>query len=50
MPFVWNVDGQGVDMTPVQDTPVSSSWKDRYVNFNVSVEIQQYLEKLPKSE
>ncbi|XP_065833315.1 axin interactor, dorsalization-associated protein-like [Oscarella lobularis] len=42
-------DGQGVDMTPVQDTPVSSSWKDRYVNFNVSVEIQQYLEKLPKT-
>ncbi|KAG2467398.1 AIDA protein, partial [Polypterus senegalus] len=41
-------DLNGIDLNPVQDTPVASRKEDTYIHFNVDVEIQKHLEKLPK--
>ncbi|KAI5627131.1 axin interactor, dorsalization-associated protein [Silurus asotus] len=41
-------DLDGVDLNPVQDTPVSTRKEDMYIHFDVDVEIQKHLEKLPK--
>ncbi|KAI5086963.1 axin interactor, dorsalization-associated protein, partial [Silurus meridionalis] len=41
-------DLDGVDLNPVQDTPVSTRKEDTYIHFDVDVEIQKHLEKLPK--
>ncbi|KAM9495866.1 axin interactor, dorsalization-associated protein [Clarias gariepinus] len=41
-------DLDGVDLNPVQDTPVSTHKEDTYIHFGVDVEIQKHLEKLPK--
>ncbi|GCC43229.1 hypothetical protein chiPu_0027046 [Chiloscyllium punctatum] len=43
-------DINGVDLTPVQDTPVATRKEDMYVHFAVDVEIQKHIEKLPKGE
>uniref|UniRef100_A0A8C3G6F2 Axin interactor, dorsalization associated n=1 Tax=Cyclopterus lumpus TaxID=8103 RepID=A0A8C3G6F2_CYCLU len=41
-------DLNGVDVNPVQDTPVASRKEDTYIHFSVDVEIQRHVEKLPK--
>ncbi|XP_067841308.1 axin interactor, dorsalization-associated protein isoform X2 [Heptranchias perlo] len=41
-------DVNGVDLTPVQDTPVATRKEDMYIHFAVDVEIQKHIEKLPK--
>ncbi|XP_034556080.1 axin interactor, dorsalization-associated protein isoform X2 [Notolabrus celidotus] len=41
-------DVNGVDLNPVQDTPVASRKEDTYIHFSVEVEIQRHVEKLPK--
>ncbi len=41
-------DLNGIDLNPVQDTPVATQKEDTYVHFSVDVEIQKHLEKLPK--
>lgn len=41
-------DLNGVDLNPVQDTPVAIRKEDTYIHFCVDVEIQKHLEKLPK--
>uniref|UniRef100_A0A2K6FB21 Axin interactor, dorsalization-associated protein n=1 Tax=Propithecus coquereli TaxID=379532 RepID=A0A2K6FB21_PROCO len=41
-------DLNGIDLTPVQDTPVASRKEDTYVHFNVDVELQKHVEKLTK--
>ncbi|XP_016098308.1 axin interactor, dorsalization-associated protein [Sinocyclocheilus grahami] len=41
-------DLNGIDLNPVQDTPVAARKEDTYIHFSVDVEIQKHLEKLPK--
>ncbi|XP_068135784.1 axin interactor, dorsalization-associated protein isoform X2 [Hyperolius riggenbachi] len=41
-------DLNGIDMTPVQDTPMALRKEDNYVHFNVEIEIQKHVEKLTK--
>ncbi|XP_043076160.1 axin interactor, dorsalization-associated protein isoform X4 [Puntigrus tetrazona] len=41
-------DLNGIDLNPVQDTPVATRKEDTYIHFSVDVEIQKHLEKLPK--
>ncbi|MED6273531.1 hypothetical protein CHARACLAT_007387 [Characodon lateralis] len=41
-------DMNGVDLNPMQDTPVATRKEDTYIHFNVDVEIQRHIEKLPK--
>uniref|UniRef100_A0A2K6RYQ0 Axin interactor, dorsalization-associated protein n=1 Tax=Saimiri boliviensis boliviensis TaxID=39432 RepID=A0A2K6RYQ0_SAIBB len=41
-------DLNGIDLTPVQDTPVASRKEDTYVHFNVDIELQNHVEKLSK--
>ncbi|XP_077366515.1 axin interactor, dorsalization-associated protein isoform X1 [Festucalex cinctus] len=41
-------DSNGVDLNPVQDTPVATKKEDIYIHFSMDVEIQRHLEKLPK--
>lgn len=41
-------DLNGVDLNPVQDTPVATRKEDTYIHFSVEVEIQKHVEKLPK--
>ncbi|XP_069464713.1 axin interactor, dorsalization-associated protein isoform X1 [Ambystoma mexicanum] len=41
-------DLNGIDLTPVQDTPVASRKEDTYVHFNVDIDIQKHVEKLTK--
>ncbi|XP_077891935.1 axin interactor, dorsalization-associated protein-like [Ictidomys tridecemlineatus] len=41
-------DLNGIDLTPVQDTPVASRKEDTYVHFNVDIELQKHIEKLTK--
>lgn len=41
-------DLNGVDLNPVQDTPVAARKEDTYIHFSVDVEIQRHVEKLPK--
>lgn len=41
-------DGSGVDVTKQQDTPVAIKREDPYIVFDVDVEIQKPLEKMPK--
>ncbi|XP_037305035.2 axin interactor, dorsalization-associated protein isoform X1 [Pungitius pungitius] len=41
-------DLNGVDVNPVQDTPVACRKEDTYVHFSVDIEIQRHVEKLPK--
>lgn len=41
-------DVNGVDLNPMQDTPVATRKEDTYIHFSVDVEIQRHLEKLPK--
>ncbi|KAM8809621.1 axin interactor, dorsalization-associated protein isoform 2-T2 [Eudromia elegans] len=41
-------DLNGIDLTPVQDTPVALRKEDTYVHFNVDIEIQKHIEKLTK--
>ncbi|KAG8443793.1 hypothetical protein GDO86_009104 [Hymenochirus boettgeri] len=41
-------DLNGIDLTPVQDTPMASRKEDTYVHFNVEIEIQKHVEKLTK--
>lgn len=48
MYFFSPTDVDGVDLNPVQDTPVSTHKEDTYIHFNLDVEIQKHLEKLPK--
>lgn len=43
-------DLNGVDLNPVQDTPVATHKEDTYIHFSVYVEIQRHVEKLPKGE
>ncbi|XP_049561808.1 axin interactor, dorsalization-associated protein isoform X1 [Orcinus orca] len=42
-------DLNGIDLTPVQDTPVASRKEDTYVHFNVDIELQKHVEKLTKA-
>lgn len=46
--FCLPVDLNGVDLNPVQDTPVATRKEDTYIHFSVDVEIQKHVEKLPK--
>ena len=46
--FVSSLDLNGIDLTPVQDTPVDSRKEDTYVHFNVDIELQKHVEKLTK--
>ncbi|XP_038616835.1 axin interactor, dorsalization-associated protein isoform X6 [Tachyglossus aculeatus] len=41
-------DMNGIDLTPVQDTPLASRKEDTYVHFNVDIELQKHVEKLTK--
>uniref|UniRef100_A0A803TBF9 Axin interactor, dorsalization associated n=1 Tax=Anolis carolinensis TaxID=28377 RepID=A0A803TBF9_ANOCA len=41
-------DLNGIDLTPVQDTPVASRKEDTYIHFCVDIEIQRHIEKLTK--
>ncbi|XP_072032341.1 axin interactor, dorsalization-associated protein-like [Amphiura filiformis] len=41
-------DSAGVDVTKMQDTPVAIKREDPYIVFDVDVEIQRPLEKMPK--
>ncbi|XP_040286413.1 axin interactor, dorsalization-associated protein isoform X1 [Bufo bufo] len=41
-------DLNGIDLTPVQDTPMAARKEDTYVHFNVEIEIQKHVEKLTK--
>ncbi|KAJ8275362.1 hypothetical protein COCON_G00099870 [Conger conger] len=41
-------DLNGVDLNPVQDTPVATRKEDTYIHFGMDVEIQKHLEKLSK--
>ncbi|XP_063105837.1 axin interactor, dorsalization-associated protein-like [Cavia porcellus] len=41
-------DLNGIDLMPVQDTPVASRKEDTYVHFNVDIELQKHVEKLTK--
>uniref|UniRef100_A0A3Q2X0R6 Axin interactor, dorsalization associated n=1 Tax=Haplochromis burtoni TaxID=8153 RepID=A0A3Q2X0R6_HAPBU len=41
-------DVNGVDLNPVQDTPVATRKEDTYIHFSVDVEVQRHVEKLPK--
>ncbi|XP_063297501.1 axin interactor, dorsalization-associated protein isoform X3 [Pelobates fuscus] len=41
-------DINGIDLTPVQDTPMALRKEDMYVHFNVEIEIQKHVEKLTK--
>ncbi|KAJ7988021.1 hypothetical protein DPEC_G00319310 [Dallia pectoralis] len=41
-------DSTGIDLNPVQDTPVATRKEDTYINFSVDVEIQRHIERLPK--
>lgn len=41
-------DANGVDLNPMQDTPVATRKEDTYIHFSVDVEIQRHVEKLPK--
>uniref|UniRef100_A0AAY4EE54 C2 Aida-type domain-containing protein n=1 Tax=Denticeps clupeoides TaxID=299321 RepID=A0AAY4EE54_9TELE len=41
-------DVNGIDLNPIQDTPVATRKEDTYIHFSVDVEIQKHLEKLPK--
>lgn len=41
-------DVNGIDLNPVQDTPVATQKEDTYIHFSVDVEIQKHIEKLPK--
>ncbi|MEE6473833.1 hypothetical protein FKM82_010185 [Ascaphus truei] len=41
-------DVNGLDLTPVQDTPMASRKEDTYVHFNVEIEIQKHVETLTK--
>ncbi|XP_054617739.1 axin interactor, dorsalization-associated protein isoform X2 [Dunckerocampus dactyliophorus] len=41
-------DLNGVDLNPMQDTPVATKKEDIYIHFSMDVEIQRHLEKLPK--
>lgn len=43
-------DANGVDINPVQDTPVATRKEDTYIHFSVDVEIQRHVEKLPKGD
>jgi hypothetical protein len=42
-------DAQAADLTPIQDTPLPTEREDQCIIFNTNVEIQQYLEKLPRT-
>lgn len=46
--FYSRTDLNGIDLTPVQDTPVASRKEDTYIHFNVDIEIQKHVEKLTK--
>uniref|UniRef100_A0A3B5KRW0 C2 Aida-type domain-containing protein n=1 Tax=Xiphophorus couchianus TaxID=32473 RepID=A0A3B5KRW0_9TELE len=39
----------GVDLNPMQDTPVATRKEDTYIHFSVDIEIQRHVEKLPKA-
>ncbi|XP_062324295.1 axin interactor, dorsalization-associated protein isoform X1 [Osmerus eperlanus] len=41
-------DLNGIDLNPVQDTPVATRKEDTYIHFSVDIEIQRHLERLPK--
>ncbi|KAF3850043.1 hypothetical protein F7725_019762 [Dissostichus mawsoni] len=41
-------DLNGLDVYPVQDTPVASRKEDTYIHFSVDVDIQRHVEKIPK--
>ncbi|KAL0964971.1 hypothetical protein UPYG_G00275110 [Umbra pygmaea] len=41
-------DLSGIDLNPVQDTPVATRKEDTYIHFSVDVEIQRHIERLPK--
>lgn len=41
-------DVNGIDLNPVQDTPVASKKEDTYIHFSTEVEIQRHVEKLTK--
>lgn len=44
----FSVDLNGVDLNPVQDTPVATRKEDTYIHFSMDVEIQKHLEELSK--
>ena len=46
--YFFSVDGSGVDVTKAQDTPVAIKREDPYIVFDVDVEIQKPLERMPK--
>ncbi|XP_071244779.1 axin interactor, dorsalization-associated protein-like [Salvelinus alpinus] len=41
-------DLSGIDLNPVQDTPVATRKEDTYIHFSVDIEIQRHIERLPK--
>ncbi|XP_020310391.1 axin interactor, dorsalization-associated protein isoform X1 [Oncorhynchus kisutch] len=41
-------DLSGIDLNPVQDTPVATRKEDTYVHFSIDIEIQRHIERLPK--
>ncbi|XP_071205750.1 axin interactor, dorsalization-associated protein-like [Salvelinus alpinus] len=42
-------DLSGIDLNPVQDTPVATRKEDTYIHFSVDIEIQRHIERLPKA-
>ncbi|KAM9452930.1 axin interactor, dorsalization-associated protein-like, partial [Salvelinus alpinus] len=42
-------DLSGIDLNPVQDTPVATRKEDTYIHFSVDIEIQRHSERLPKA-
>ncbi|KAM6954239.1 axin interactor, dorsalization-associated protein [Aplochiton taeniatus] len=41
-------DVNGIDLNPVQDTPMATRKEDTYIHFSTDVEIQRHVERLPK--
>ena len=43
-----SADANSVNVTPSQDTPISNRVDGKFINFDVDVEIQKPIEKLPR--
>ena len=50
MVFFIPADANSVNVTPPQDTPMSNRKDGKYINFDIDVEIQKPIEKLPRGK
>lgn len=48
--FFIPADANSVNVTPPQDTPMSNRKDGKYINFDIDVEIQKPIEKLPRGK